>query len=259
MATSRATKTETPTPPWGEVARQAVFATTHWSVVLAAGRADSPAARDCLEKLCQTYWYPLYAYVRRRGHAEADAQDLTQEFFARLLEHNWLIRARHSKGRFRSFLLMAMNRFLAKEWEKVKALKRGGGVLLVPLAAFGNAETRYAAEPATTSAPELAYDQQWAMTLLGEVLRPLRQEYERHGKAALFNALKPCLIGSREAQPYATLAAALGMTEGAVKVAVARLRQRYRGRLKEEVAKTVARPEDVDGELRHLLRVLAQG
>ena len=128
----------------------------------------------------------------------------------------------------------------------------------MPLAAFENAETRYAAEPATTSNAELAFDQQWALTLLEEVLRHLREQYQQHGKAAVFHALKPCLIGSREAQPYAALAADLGMTEDAVKVAVSRLRQQYRERLKEEVAKTVARPEDMDGELRHLLRVLAR-
>jgi len=257
MSTSARTDSPGATSSGDESPRQPAFVTTHWSVVLAAGRNDTPRARAALENLCRTYWYPLYTYVRRRGHSPEDAQDLTQEFFARLLEHNWLVKADRAKGRFRSFLLMAMNRFLANEWDKVKTLKRGAGVPLVPLA-FETAETRYAAEPATTSTPEVAFDQEWALTLLDEVLRHLRAHYKQHGKGALFDALKPCLIGSREAQPYATLAAELGMTEGAVKVAVFRLRQRYRKRLEEEIAKTVALPEDVDGELRHLLRVLAR-
>ncbi len=258
MSTTTQSEAPASTSIGGDQQGHPAFVTTHWSVVVTAGRTDTPRAQAALEKLSRTYWYPLYAYVRRRGNSVEDAQDLTQEFFARLLEHHWVVKADRSKGRFRSFLLMAMSRFLANEWEKVKTLKRGGGVSLVPLE-FETAETRYAAEPATTSTPELAFDQQWALTLLDEVLCYLREQYQQHGKAAVFDALKPCLIGSREAQPYATLASELGMTEGAVKVAVTRLRQRYRERLKQEVAKTVARPEEVDGELRHLVRVLARG
>ncbi len=233
------------------------FVTTHWSVVVTAGHGETPGAREALERLCRTYWYPLYAYVRRRGHSPPDAQDLTQEFFARLLAHNWVIRADRSKGRFRSFLLMALKRFLASEWDKVKAEKRGGQVCLVPLL-LEDAETRYAAEPAITATPELEFEQQWALTLLETVLGHLREEYAREGKAALFDALKPCLIGSRDMQPYTRLAAELDMSEGAVKVAVCRLRQRYREGLKAEIARTVAAPGDVDEELRHLFRVLAR-
>jgi len=233
------------------------FATTRWTVVLSAGDPESPQAATALETLCRAYWYPLYAYVRRRGYSPADAQDLTQEFFARLLEHDWVARADRRKGRFRSFLLMALKRFLANEWDKVKTLKRGGRVQQVPLP-LDAAETRYTQEPVDLSTPEQVFEKRWALALLESVLSHLREEYVRDGKAVLFDALKPCLLGSREAQPYAAIAAQLEMTEGAVKVAVCRLRERYRGRLREEIAHTVAAPADVEEELRHLLRVLAR-
>ena len=226
-------------------------------MVLNAGRTGSSHALAALEKLCQSYWYPLYAYVRRRGHSPEDAEDLTQEFFARLLQHNWVAMADQSKGRFRSFLLMVLNRFLANEWDKVRAEKRGGGVGAVPLQ-LDTAETRYAREPATTTTPEDVFERQWAVTLLDQVLTSLGDEYREAGKAALFDALKPCLIGRSELQPYQELAASLGMSEAAVKVAVHRLRERYRQRLKDEVAHTVASPSEVDSELRHLFRVLAR-
>ncbi len=236
----------------------ACFVSTRWSVVLSAGDLTSPHAATALEALCRAYWYPLYAYVRRRGHSPADAEDLTQEFFAHLLAHNWVARADPHKGRFRSFLLMAMSRFLANEWDKAHTLKRGAQIRLVPLQ-LDDAEPRYAQEPADTSTPEQAFEKQWALATLDEVLQHLRAEFERAGKAVLFAALKPCLIGSRETQPYAALASELGMTEGAVKAAVSRLRERYRERLKEAIAHTVASPSDVDAELRHLIRVLARG
>jgi RNA polymerase sigma-70 factor (ECF subfamily) len=180
---------------------------------------------------------------------------LTQEFFARLLQHNWLAHADRSKGRFRSFLLMVLNRFLANEWDRIHAQKRGGDVQIIRLP-MDTAETRYAREPATTTTPEQVFERQWAVTLLDEVLLSLRVEYQEAGKGALFDALKPCLIGGSETQPYAELAASLRMTEGSVKVAVHRLRERYRQRLKEEVAHTVASPSEVESELRHLFRVL---
>ena len=240
------------------VKRQPAFVTTHWSVVLTAGRSDTTRARAALGKLCQTYWYPLYAYARRRGHSAHDAQDLTQEFFARLLAGNWIAKADRDKGRFRSFLLMVMGRFLANEWNKAETLKRGGQVQLVSLT-LDTAETRYAKEPADTSTPEQAFEKQWALTLLEEVLQHLRNEYVNDDKEMLFDKLKPCLIGSRETQPYAVLAGELGMTEGAVKTAVCRLRERYRERLKAEIANTVASPSEVDSELRHLFRILARG
>ena len=233
------------------------FLPTRWTVVLSASDPQAPHAATALEALCRAYWYPLYAFVRRRGHSPPDAQDLTQEFFAQLLEHNWIARADRHKGRFRSFLLMAMKRFLSKEWDKVKTLKRGGQVRLVPLQ-LDTAETRYSQEPADTSTPEQVFEKQWALALLESVLNRLRKDYAQDGKGALFHTLEPCLIGSRETQPYAALAAELGMTEGAVKMAVCRLRERYRECLKEEIGHTVASPAEVDEELRHLFRVLAR-
>jgi RNA polymerase sigma-70 factor (ECF subfamily) len=203
------------------------FAPTRWTVVLSASDPASPHAATALETLCRAYWYPLYAFVRRRGHSPADAQDLTQEFFAQLLEHNWVARADRQKGRFRSFLLMALKRFLAKEWEKARTLKRGGQVRFVPLQ-LDTAETRYSRELADTRTPEQTFEKQWALALLESVLSRLRDDYARDGKGALFHALEPCLIGRRETQPYAALAEQLGMTEGAVKMAVSRLRERYR-------------------------------
>ncbi len=225
--------------------------------MLSARDLRSPHAATALETLCRAYWFPLYAYARRRGHSPADAEDLTQEFFAQLLEHNWVARADPHKGRFRSFLLMAMSRFLANAWDKARTVKRGGQVRLVSLS-LDTAETRYTREPADTSTPEQAFEKQWALTLLDEVLHHLRSDYERDGKVNLFDALKPCLVGTRETQPYAELATRLGMTEGAVKVAVSRLRERYRERLREEIAHTVASTAEVDAELRHLFRVLAR-
>ena len=224
--------------------------------MLTAGRSDTTRAHAALANLCQTYWYPLYAYVRRRGHSPEDAQDLTQAFFARLLERNWVGQADQQKGRFRSFLLSTMNHFLADEWDKARAQKRGGGILPVPLQ-FDTAETRYGHEPADNVTPEQNYERRWALTLLDKVLQRLRSEYEQEGKAELFAALHPCLVGDRTAQPYAELAVTLGVSEGAVKSAVHRLRQRYRQLLHDEIAQTVANPDEVNEELRHLFAVLA--
>ena len=233
------------------------FATTRWTVVLSAGDPSSPQAATALETLCRAYWCPLYAYVRRCGYSPPDAQDLTQEFFTRLLEHNWIACADRHKGRFRSFLLMAMKRFLAKEWDKVKTLKRGGQMRFVPLEVH-RAETRYCREPADTRTPEQLFEKQWALILLESVLNRLREDYERDGKGALFHTLESSLIGSRDKQPYAALGAQLGMTEGAARVAVCRLRERYRERLNEEIGHTVASPGEVEEELRHLRRVMAR-
>jgi RNA polymerase sigma-70 factor (ECF subfamily) len=226
-------------------------------MVLAAGDGDATGAREALARLCQTYWYPLYAYVRRKGHSPHDAEELTQEFFLQVLEHNWVARADRSRGRFRSFLLMAMNRFLANVWDHAQTEKRGGKWRRVPLT-LDEAESRFCREPVETRTPEQEYEKQWALTLLEHVLNTLRDEYAERGQAALFNALKPCLVGRRETQPYQQLGAELGMTEGSVKVAVFRLRQRYRERLMEEIAHTVASPDEVESEVRHLFRVLAR-
>jgi len=253
MSTS-APSSSSPSGP--TIQRDPVFATTHWSVVQTAGRPDTSRSAVALEKLCRTYWYPLYAYARRRGQSPADAQDSTQAFFARLLERNWVGDARRERGRFRTFLLTAMNRFLADEWDKLRAQKRGGGRLLVPLQ-LDTAETRYGQEPADTRTPEQAFDRRWALALLDTVLHRLREEYETAGRGEIFARLHGCLIGGRDSQPYADLATRVNLTEGAVKVAVHRLRKRYRELLRLEIAQTLAADDDVEDELRHLFKVLA--
>jgi RNA polymerase sigma-70 factor (ECF subfamily) len=233
------------------------FPVTQWTAVLAAGGAPSQESAAALERLCGDYWYPLYAFARRSGHCRDDAKDLTQEFFARLVGGNWIAHADRHRGRFRSFLLMAMKRFMAKEWDKARTIKRGGQVRFVPLE-YDTAETRYGLEPADTQTPEDLFEKQWAMTLLTRVLGRLREQYAREGKRRLFEALEPCLIGERATQPYARLSEELGLTEGAVKMAVKRLRESYRVLLKEQVGQTVASPAEVDDELRHLFRTLAR-
>jgi RNA polymerase sigma-70 factor (ECF subfamily) len=237
--------------------KQPVFVTTRWTVVLAAGGMDTTQGRQALEHLCRTYWYPLYAYVRRRGYSAHDAQDLTQAFFARLLAQQSLAKADPDRGRFRCFMLTAMNHFLASEWKRGMAQKRGSGcaVLSLELAA---AEKRYDLEPAIHSSPDKIFEKQWAMTLLEEVLTRLEFEFQNEGKADLFAALKPALLGLRESQPYATLATQLGMNESAVKVAVHRLRKRYRELIRDEIANTLESSEEVEAEMRYLLRVLTE-
>jgi RNA polymerase sigma-70 factor (ECF subfamily) len=258
MTSTRTSSHQLAVPPSSETGqRHAAFVTTHWSVVLTARRSDTTRAQAALARLCQTYWYPLYAFVRRRGYSPHDAQDLTQEFFARLLEQNWLAQADRGRGRFRTFLLAALSHFLANEWDKARAQKRGGAVEFVPLQ-LDNAETRYGEEPADPVTPEHCFERRWALVLLDEVLNRLRQEQVAAGAGELFATLKPCLVGARQAQPYAALAVKLGMTEGAVKVAVHRLRQRYRQLLREEIANTVSTPEEVDAEMHHLFAVLAR-
>jgi RNA polymerase sigma factor (sigma-70 family) len=247
-----------PTSETNVEARGPIFVTTQWSVVLDASRDDMTMAQVALEKLCRTYWHPLYAYVRRRGHMAQDAQDLTQAFFARLLERHWVSDADRERGRFRTFLLTAMSRFLSDEWDKLRAQKRGGGVIHIPVQ-LETAETRYGHEPSDESTPEQCYERRWALTLLDTVLQRLRAEYDYDGKGELFAGLNSSLVGGRESQPYAELAVQLRMNEGAVKVAVHRLRKRYRQLLRAEIAQTMAGTEDVDEELRHLFSVLARG
>lgn len=231
------------------------FALTHWSVVLAAGRSESTHAQAALEQLCANYWHPIYFYVRRQGHNPADSQDLTQEFFARLLARNDLAAVDRSKGRFRSFLLASLKHFLANEWDKSKAQKRGGGQ--VPLSINANtAETSYAVEPAEKLTPDKLYERRWALALLQQVMSQLKADYVRDNKADVFDALKGTLTGEGASGGYAQIAARLATTEGAIKVAVHRLRRRYRELLRSEIAHTVSRPEEVDEEIRALFAAL---
>jgi len=230
------------------------FTTTHWSVVLTAGQTDSPQANEALEKLCRTYWYPLYVYVRRQGNSPEDAQDLTQIFFSRLLEKNYFAKANRDRGKFRTFLLRSLKNFLVNEWKRAVRLKRGGGVEFLSIDA-NVAEDRYATEPANESNPDAAYEQRWAVTLIEQVLTALRQEFNAADKARLFEGLKGFTWGDKSTASYAEIAGQLNLTEGTVKVAVHRLRQRFRELLRAEVAHTVARPEDVDDELRYLISV----
>jgi len=233
------------------------FTTTHWSLVLAAADTEDVLGREALAKLCQVYWYPLYAFVRRHGHGPHDAQDLTQEFFMRLLEKDYLGDVDRSKGKFRSFLLASLKHFLSKERARSKTLKRGGGHVLVPLDAL-SAEDCYQREPEDNATPERLFERRWALTLLDRVLTRLSKEYETKGKRAVFDELQGCLTGSSDLLPYAQLAARLGTTEGAAKVAVHRLRRRYRGVLRDEIAQTVADPAEIDGEIRRLFSALGR-
>jgi len=235
-----------------------LFVTTHWSVVLAAGHGDTTRACDALAYLCQAYWYPLYAYARRYGCSSHDAQDLTQEFFARLLKGNWVAQADAQRGRFRSFLLSSMKHFMANEWNKSRAQKRGGGVPTVSLNEY-SAEHRYQLEPAEKATPETLFEQGWAVTLLAGVLSRLEEEYNRAGKQAWMEAMRPALATDRGSLDYAELAHKLGTAETAARMAVHRLRQRYRQLIRAEVASTVASPEEVEAEMRHLFQVLTNG
>jgi RNA polymerase sigma factor (sigma-70 family) len=233
------------------------FPTTHWSAVLSAGEAgSSPDAQAALERLCRTYWYPLYAYVRRQGRSVEEAQDMTQEFFARLLEKEYLRHTDPARGRFRTFLLTSLQRFLINDWKKGRAARRGGGQPVISWDRH-ETETRFLAEPADQSTPEKAFEKRWALIMLEQALGRLRDEFTAGGHLERFERLKVLLWGEKGAPPYAGVAAELGLTESALKVAVHRLRQRYRELLRTEVADTVARPEDVDDELRHLIAVIS--
>lgn len=232
------------------------FVTTHWSVVLTAGRSDTTRAQEALSRLCETYWYPLYAYVRRRGQSPEDAQDLTQEFFARLLAGQWVGDADRAKGRFRTFLLTALNRFLANEWDRASAQKRGGGAASVPLDT-AMAESRYCVDTQAVLTPDRFYDRQWAMTLLDRALSRLEAEQQRLGKATEFAVLSPALTADRGDIPYAAMAAQLGLSEPTTRMAVHRLRKRFREVFREEIAQTVSQPDAVEAEIRHLLAALA--
>jgi DNA-directed RNA polymerase specialized sigma24 family protein len=242
--------TTEPSTPAG-AARADVFATTHWTAVLAAGGRNAPGAGVALEELCRTYWFPLYAYVRRRGHGREDAEDLTQAFFARFLEKNYLEGLSGERGRFRAFLLASLNHFLANEWDRSQRQKRGGGLATLSLDWQG-ADTRYQIDPADHLSPDKVYDRVWAVMLLERVLGRLRAENAADGKAETFEKLKPFLTSGSGAIPYAEAAAALNSPEPAVRVAVHRLRRRYRELLREEIRQTLSDPAQVDEEVRAL-------
>ena len=233
----------------------AIFATTHWSVVLAAGHGAGSGAQAALEKLCRTYWFPLYAFARRQGSSPEDAQDLTQDFFLRLLEKNYLAKADPDRGKFRTFLLRSLKNFLINEWKRAGRLKRGGGLEFLSIDTNA-AEDRYAAEAQDEFNPDAEYETRWAVTVVEQVLTALRQEFAAADKAPLFEELKGFIWGDKSGASYAEIGGHLNLSEGNVKVAVHRLRQRFRELLRAEVGNTVARPEDIDGELRHLIAVL---
>lgn len=239
-------------------AGQARFATTHWSVVLEARGEESPRAGAALEELCHIYWYPLYAYVRRKGYGPEDAQDATQELFARLLQGNFLRTVEQRKGKFRSFLVASLEHFLIKEWVRANRQKRGGGRVIFSLDEEG-AEQRYAMEPAGQLNPQKLYERRWAMTLLERAMKRLEVECGRQGKSQLFEQIKNSLSGDPPAGNYREQAAGLGMSEGALKVAMHRLRKRFGALLREEIAQTVAGPQEVDEELRCLFAAFSGG
>ena len=233
------------------------FATTRWSAVLAAGaRGGGPASREALCELCESYWYPLYAYVRRRGFDPERAQDLTQGFFARMLEKNGFADADRNRGRFRSFLLGCLKHYLTKEADRVRTKKRGGGRTTVSFDLI-DAEGRYRLEPSHERTPERVYQRRWAMVLLERVLANLREQYARAGKRPLFESLQRVLTHDPDVAGYREIAHGLGMNESAVKVAVHRLRKRYQELLRREVGQTVDSERDVDAEIRELMQALA--
>lgn len=231
-----------------------VFATTRWSEVFAAVHPESPHAPQALEQLCVNYWYPLYAYVRRQGHDSHEAQDLTQSFFLRLIEKRYLSLADPSRGKFRSFLLTSLKHFLVNEWEKSRTAKRGGGDVECSWDAR-DAESRYLAEPADEATPDRVYEKRWAATLIDNVLAQLRAEFTAAGKLALFDELKGHVWGT-DVVSYADAASRLKTSEGALRIAAHRMRDDFRRLLRQEVARTVATPGEIDEELRHLIDVL---
>ncbi len=240
-----------PTTPQGDM-----FVATRWTVVLQAGHKSSPHSDRALAELCQTYWYPLYAYVRRQGRSKEDAEDLVQAFFGKFLEKNHLDGLSAERGKFRAFLLASLKHFLANEWDKSQRQKRGGGALHLSLD-WQDADDRYHLEPAAPDNPERTFDREWALALLNRVVDRLRAECEAEGRIGVFAQAKEFLTVGRDAIPYAEAARKIGMEEGALRVAVHRLRKRYRELLRDEIAQTLADPAQADEELRSLMTALA--
>jgi RNA polymerase sigma factor (sigma-70 family) len=243
------------TPPRG--GGGARFSTTRWSLVLEAGRDTNAHAHEALAQLCRMYWYPLYAYVRRRGFNSAQAEDLTQGFFAQLLEQNIVKGADPARGRFRAYLLGALRHFLSNERSREQAIKRGGGRKLIPLD-LQDAERRYGLEPAHELTPERIYERGWALTLLERVMAELREQFVREGKGHIFERLRGSLGGRGERGSSRRVALELDLSEGAVRVALHRLRRRYRAMLREQIAQTVASPDQIEEEIRHLFAALGK-
>lgn len=233
-----------------------VFVTTRWTMVLSAGRKSSPHSDRALAELCQTYWYPLYAYIRRQGRTKEDAEDLVQAFFARFLEKNYLEGLAAERGKFRAFLLASLKHFLANEWDRAQAQKRGGGAEHLSLN-WQDADDRFHLDPPDPTNPERLFDREWALALLDRVIARLRDECAADGKARLFEQAKGFLTVGQDAIPYASAAKELGLEEGALRVAVHRLRKRYRELLRDEIAQTLEDPAQVAEELRSLLAALA--
>ncbi len=231
------------------------FVTTCWSLVLAAGGNESELSRSALTRLLEAYWYPLYAFARRKGRDPDDSFDLTQEFLLGLLDRKFLGDADPRKGRFRTFLLTAFERFLVSEWRRGHRAKRGGGRVILSLSSV-SAEERYRLEPADLLTPEQIFERRWALTLLDTTMKRLEEESAAAGREDLFAAMKPILAGEDASSPYAELGARLGMKEGALRTAVHRLRQRFGALLRAEIAETISDAEDVDDELRHLFQIL---
>jgi RNA polymerase sigma factor (sigma-70 family) len=231
-----------------------MFPHTRWSVVLAAMQPGSPESTSALEALCHAYWHPLYAYVRRCGHSPHDAQDLTQEFFQRLLEKRWLEDVDRENGRLRTFLVLALKHFMANDWRRASAQKRGGHQFHVPLDTE-LAEKQFA--PDSQSSPDEVFDRQWSLVLLDLTLNKLQSEFAAAGRSADFAKLKSCLMAEHGAIDYAAIAQQLGVNAGAARVAVHRLRKRFRQLFREEISRTLADGSDLEGELRHLAAALA--
>jgi RNA polymerase sigma-70 factor (ECF subfamily) len=247
-----------PTPEPGPAAVQrgsGEFRTTHWSVVLRAGQSDSGLARAALEDLCQGYWYPIYSFVRRRGFSPEDAQDLTQEFFSRLLANGGLATVHPAKGRFRSFLLASLKNLLANEWNRARTQKRGGGVPLLSLDEKA-AEERFQLEPQENATPETIFERRWAETLLERVLLRVRAEWNQRDKQQRFDTLKAFLTDRRGEVPYAEVAAKLDTTVPALRSVVHKLRELYRRVFLDEIAQTVDDPDEVEDEVRRLFAAL---
>jgi RNA polymerase sigma-70 factor (ECF subfamily) len=234
-----------------------VFATTHWSVVTAAGQDDSAPARRALETLCRNYWFPIYVYVRRKGHGPDEAQDLTQEFFAQLIAKEHLRLADREKGRFRTFLLAMLDYFLAREWSRAHRQKRGGQFIFVSLDQQ-TPEERYQLEPTDGDTPEKKFLRHWALTVLEQAMNALERECRENGKGALFAEAKELLSRERDGATYAEIGRRLNMAEGAARMAVLRLRRRYGDLLRSEIAQTVSGPEEIDEEMRFLLSAVSE-